>query len=217
VSDDGEPRRTIIAWYRSAVLDEAAPDDIFIDLDTERAGYLLGNFPAAEAEVSPLHLDNRVNIRPLGHLKRQQLIQRWFELGDELGGESIEEVEIGYKVLEVERTINTVLGRKLLPSYPVFVLSLLQILESGKSLNTITGSYGYIYETLIASALAKEGGSETLDTKFTYLAYVAYRMFKTGRRHLSEDALEEIARDYFDRYKVRISLGKILPELIDSQ
>jgi hypothetical protein len=103
-----------------------------------------------------------LNIRPLGHLKRQQLLQRWFELGDEPGGESIEEVEIGYKVLEVERTINTVLGRKLLPSYPVFVLSLLQILESGKSLNTITGSYGYIYETLIASALAKEGGSETL-------------------------------------------------------
>ena len=61
MSDDGEPRRTIIAWYRSGVLDEDAPDDILIDLDTECTGYLLGNLPAAEAGVSPLHLNDRVN------------------------------------------------------------------------------------------------------------------------------------------------------------
>jgi hypothetical protein len=50
--DNGEPRRTIIAWYRSGVLDEDAPDDILIDLDIECTGYLLGNLPAAEAGVS---------------------------------------------------------------------------------------------------------------------------------------------------------------------
>jgi hypothetical protein len=33
----------------------------FIDLDTECAGDLLGNLPAAEAEVSPIHLDDRIN------------------------------------------------------------------------------------------------------------------------------------------------------------
>jgi hypothetical protein len=31
------------------VLDEDAPDDILIDLDTECTGYLLGNLLAAEA------------------------------------------------------------------------------------------------------------------------------------------------------------------------
>jgi hypothetical protein len=61
VSDDGEPRRTIIAWYRSGVLDENAPNDILIDLDSEYSRYLLGNLPAAEAGVSPLHLDDRLN------------------------------------------------------------------------------------------------------------------------------------------------------------
>jgi hypothetical protein len=58
--DDGKQRRTITTWSRAVVLDEDAPDDIFIDFDTESAGDLLGNFPATEAGVSPLHLDDRV-------------------------------------------------------------------------------------------------------------------------------------------------------------
>jgi len=61
VPDDGEPRGTITAGYRSVVLDEYAPDDIFIDRDSERSRYLLGNLPATEASVSPLHLDNRAD------------------------------------------------------------------------------------------------------------------------------------------------------------
>jgi hypothetical protein len=43
------------------VLDEYAPDNIFIDLDGERSRNLLGKLPAAAAKVSPLHLDNRAN------------------------------------------------------------------------------------------------------------------------------------------------------------
>jgi len=43
------------------VLDEDAPDDIFICLDRECSGYLLGNLPAAEAGVSPFHLDDCAN------------------------------------------------------------------------------------------------------------------------------------------------------------
>jgi hypothetical protein len=35
--------------------------DILVDLDTECARYLFGNLPAAEAGVSPLHLDDRAN------------------------------------------------------------------------------------------------------------------------------------------------------------
>jgi hypothetical protein len=61
VPDDGEPRRTITAWYRSIVLKEYASDDIFIDLDSEGSRYLLGNLAAAEAGISPLHLDNHTN------------------------------------------------------------------------------------------------------------------------------------------------------------
>jgi len=61
VADDGEPRRTITAWHRSVVPDEDAPDHIFIDLDSECSRYLLGNLAAAEAGISPLHLDNHTN------------------------------------------------------------------------------------------------------------------------------------------------------------
>ncbi len=152
-------------------------------------------------------------IRELGHLRREQLIQRWLTLGIE---ETHEEDDTAFRVTEIGRTINTVLGRRLLPSHPIFVLTLLQILEAGQTPKTVTGSYGYIYETLIASALAKAGGTETLDTKFTYLSRLAYRMFKNGARWLSEDAITEIVSRYFAEYRVRVS-DKMASELFDSQ
>jgi hypothetical protein len=43
------------------VLDEYAAEDIFVDRDREGARQVLGNFPAAEAWIAALHLDNRVN------------------------------------------------------------------------------------------------------------------------------------------------------------
>jgi hypothetical protein len=151
-------------------------------------------------------------IRELGHFRREHLIRRWFTLGAE---ETYEEDDTTFRVAEISRTINTVLGRRLLPSHPIFVLTLLQILEAGQSLKTVTGSFGYIYETLIASTLAKAGGTDTLDTKFTYLSRLAYRMFKNGTRWLSEDIIAEIASAYFDEYRVRMS-EKMSSELLDS-
>jgi hypothetical protein len=61
VSHDGPSSLGTGLEYRSGVLDEGAPDDILVDLDTECTGDLLGNLPTTEAEVSPLHLDDRVN------------------------------------------------------------------------------------------------------------------------------------------------------------
>jgi hypothetical protein len=56
VPEHSEPRRPT-TWQRSIVLDEYASDDFLID--TERARYLLGDLPPAEAGVESFHLDNR--------------------------------------------------------------------------------------------------------------------------------------------------------------
>ncbi len=61
VPDHGEPRKALTTWQRSVVLDEYATHDILIDVDTERARYLLGNLSAAEAGVASFHLEDRVD------------------------------------------------------------------------------------------------------------------------------------------------------------
>ena len=46
------------------MLDEYPSYDIFIDLETERAGYLLGSLAAAKAKIAALHLNDRRNESP---------------------------------------------------------------------------------------------------------------------------------------------------------
>jgi hypothetical protein len=59
VSDEREPGWTIASRGTSEMLSEDAAHDIFVDLDAERMGNLLGNSRAPEARIAALHLENR--------------------------------------------------------------------------------------------------------------------------------------------------------------
>jgi hypothetical protein len=109
----GSHRRTMIeslmALFGTVIL--------LVDEEAELAAALNGgDLTLISKELSLLR------IRALGHLKREELIRRWCTLGEELIGDEAreEEEEIAFRVAEVEKTINTLLGRKLLPPPGVY-------------------------------------------------------------------------------------------------
>lgn len=149
-------------------------------------------------------------MRELGNLRREELIKHWHSIGQEY---TADEEEIAYKIEQTERTVNTLLGKNLLPSYPLFVLTILQLMETQISLKTVPGSYGYIYEALITMSLARTSDSTTLDTKFTYLAHFAYRMFKARKAVFDAAELEQVTSEYFNRYKVPFNTTDMMNDL----
>ena len=71
------------------------------------------------------------------------------------------------------------LGKNVLPHYPVTIITLLQLLEAGEAANTANGSYGYLYEVLIKTALAAgPSGAKDVDLQLTYMSGIAYSMFR---------------------------------------
>lgn len=141
-------------------------------------------------------------IREFGHALRGRLIRKWHSAGKD---HTTDEEEIEYRIASTEKTVDTILGKNLIPRYPIFILTLLQVIESQTKLKTFSGSYGYIYEALITDALVSSAGkSSTLDAKYTYLSHLAYRMFTSGKNILEEDELADVGRVYFNRHKVRI-------------
>jgi hypothetical protein len=149
-------------------------------------------------------------LRPFGHRLRAQLIRQWYSLGREL---TAEESELIQEVSEGQRLIDTVLGKDLLPSYPLFILAILQMKEARTEHRTACGSYGHIYEGLIAQALDSVQQHLTADTKQTYLSLLAYWMFTNDSKAIDERVLDELTDQYFREYEVRFDPGALLKDL----
>ena len=125
--------------------------------------------PSMKAEF---HDINFYNIKPLGFKKRNELIERYqllkenpYTLNEQI---FLETVKTSFD------NVQSILGDKLIPSYPVFILSILQALEY-KPLKQNETSFGYCYQTLIHYSLFKAGiSNDQIDTYFNFLAELAY-------------------------------------------
>ncbi|HEX8700479.1 MAG TPA: hypothetical protein VF815_16640, partial [Myxococcaceae bacterium] len=166
---------------------------------------------AAHPEMYDLLLSFRVcTIREFGHRLRGSLIEKWCSIGQEF---TSDDAQLEQKISETEHAIDTLLGKNLLPSYPVFVLSILQSREANKNLSTASGAYGYIYEVLITAALSGASKDLTLDTQYTYISQLAYYLFRFNKRLLSHDEIQSITDEYYRRYRIRLPQESLLTSL----
>ena len=83
----------------------------------------------------------------------------------------------------METTVDTLLGKNLLPSFPVIILAILQSYAANRAPNSSAGSYGQMYEALITAALASVSKKAVeLGTKYTYISHMAHHLFVTASK-----------------------------------
>ena len=154
-------------------------------------------------------------IRELGHLRRNELIRKWQSLGTDY---SESETDAAHSVAVMETTVNTLLGKNLLPSFPIIVLSILNSYATYRSANTSAGSYGQMYEALITAALASVSKKAVeLGTKYTYISHMAHYVFKTNKHGLGDGDLEEIHEKHYEQYKIKLNQAELINQFVTCQ
>jgi hypothetical protein len=179
------------------------------------AGDILRVAALAGTDSNPFSDFEDCEIREFGNYLRGKLIDRWETLGREC---TADDEALVHEIHEAERLILTLLGKNLLPSYPVIILSALQTWEAGKSGDAQAGSYGYLYEVLITTALAKVSkGFTDLNAKNVFLSRLAYHLFQERRQSVSGDDIRRLSEEYFAEYGIRLNVPTILRELEEAQ
>ena len=118
-------------------------------------------------------------IKEFGHLLRNELIRKWLVLGAEY---SESDEKLARSVTVVESTVNTLIGKNLLPAFPVIIVAILQSHAANRAPNSTAGSYGQMYEALITAALASVSKKAVdLGTKYTYISHIAQHVLETGQ------------------------------------
>ncbi len=151
------------------------------------------------------------SVQQLGHGQRGHIIDRWVALGREHTGD---EKKINREIEEKERLIRGLIGKNTLPSIPFVVLCILEAEQEGKAESTEAGSFGYLYEVLVTTALsATTGPKAQLEKKYAFLARLSYQMFKLDVRALSLSHVKEIAEKYSESVLVKVDIEGMLADL----
>ena len=154
-------------------------------------------------------------IVDLGYVLRSRLIEKWITLG---ATSNYDQESLAHKVSGVERLIDTVLGKNLLPAHPIFILSMLQQLETNTSVNTKSGAYGYLYEVLITTALNRTSRSvDEIDTKYTYLSEFAWYLRCQKARECDREEMDQFNEQHRKNYRLPQAPTRLCQDVIESR
>ncbi|GMN07114.1 ATP-binding protein [Croceitalea sp. MTPC5] len=113
------------------------------------------------------------SIQEMGPDLRYELINKWNNLGSDFFTEPNELLNKNDYCVSF---VNNIVKNNLIPSYPIFILSMLQSL-SGKEGKTEYSMHGYYYQLLISRALSRNVESSKLGAYHNFMAEFCYFLF----------------------------------------
>jgi hypothetical protein len=161
--------------------------------------------------VEALSKFTKYEIREFGHKKRFELVCKWAQLGsfeDDASDKLMSTID------KWEKDLTTAVGRQFVPAVPIYLLTLLQSIESGRTADLQNSAFGHYYQFLVTSALQKVGiEREQWSEVMNYCANLAWFVHVSGRKHFSDAELENFTTRFSTEF-TPVSCERRLRELI---
>lgn len=110
-------------------------------------------------------------------------------------------VDFDRKVYGVEKLVNGILGKSIVPAKPVYLLIFLQSNEQNEQGELQNSSFSYYYQYLITKSL-KDAGYRTdqFDEMFSYLSQMAWYFKENNRKELSTAELRDFNTKFSNEF-----------------
>lgn len=135
-------------------------------------------------------------LQRFGYVLRGRLIKRWVSAGAD---GTVDEGAFIARCDQAERVMNAVMTRNVIPSVPLYLLTLLQSVDMGHGGDFQEGALGHYYQYLLTEGFGAAGvRKEKLTEVFQYSTQLAWFFHTQGRSELSEVDLREF-NSYFTK------------------
>lgn len=158
-------------------------------------------------------------IQPFGHFLRAKLIEKWNKIEGEQAGQRVEPREFIRKQDSDIRIVNTIVGDNYVPSYPIFVVIILQGVDAGTPNKLTESSYGYYYEYLITGSLGRleNISHEDIDKFYNYLTELSYYLFNNKISEISESDFRKFNDFFCKEYRINIPFETNCDQLLKTR
>lgn len=158
----------------------------------------------------PFENYNKYSIMPFGADLRNQLVEKWYSIGQDLSLESKNDIRL--KMDNANKNIKAILGKNIVPAYPFYILGILQSMETGnQNISHNYSLHGFYYEQLINTSLAKTiANPKDISFYYNFLVLFCYNIFEQKMSNktsiVSIETFDEIYRLYCDNFDIDKSL-----------
>ncbi|MCK7555809.1 ATP-binding protein [Chitinophaga sedimenti] len=159
--------------------------------------------------VDPFELFDRYLLTEFGPKLRNDMIIKWYRLGKEYLDNG-EKNEFLRAVDIASENISSIIGKNLIPAYPIYILSILQAMETGQQESTQNNLHAYYYEMLIKSYL-KKSLSDPEDLGFYLGLCKEYCYFLFSEKIRFQPVEFEGFKKFLAHHEEKYSLGKLNP------
>ena len=158
----------------------------------------------------------RYQIMEFGPKLRFELIKKW----NGLGSEQLEPNELIRLNNDTESHIESIIGKNFVPSYPLYLLTILQAREASSILKPEFSLHGFYYELLINDALNNAILNKgDISLYYNFITEYSYYLFdhKIRQKPFFIEDFKKFHIQYCKDYKVDISYEKVIETLVNSK
>lgn len=133
-------------------------------------------------------------LQTFNYTLRSKLIERWYSLGKD---GSMDEAKFIARCDQAEKLMDAVMTKMVIPSLPLYLLTLLQSLEAGRAGEFKESALGHYYQFLLTEAFQSSGVKpDKLTEVFQYSAQLSWEYHCRNKQELTEIEL----RDFNTRF-----------------
>ncbi len=164
-------------------------------------------------EIKNLFIDFKTyKIRQFGHLLRDKMIDRWLTLDQNTNRD---DDDLLSEKNDIAQKIKIAVGSNFIPTYPLYLLTILELTVASNKNKIQGGSYAELYGYLINQSLFSVNTKpEDLDFYHTYLSYVANYFFINKIKEISEEDLLSLYKKYCSEMDVEKTYEDVHSTLI---
>jgi hypothetical protein len=157
----------------------------------------------------------RYKVLPFGYSRRAELIRKWFRLTARDG--TMSENDFQAKCVSSERLFDTVMVRNIIPSLPLYLLTLLQGVDSGVGGSFQESALGKYYGFLFDESLRKAGiQPQKWESIIEYCAHLAWFFHGSGSKVLELPRLKTFSTQ-FEAEQHSINFDTRIQELLNAR
>lgn len=148
-------------------------------------------------------------ILEFGPKFRYELVSKWNTIGIE--GRFLDHNELLRKNDAYISYIKAIIGKNYIPSYPFYLLSILQALESGNVQNPNYSIHGFYYEVLINECFSKAiKDRKEISLYYNYLTQFCFFLFEKGEKDISIEEFDSFHKMYCEKHDLSYRKETIL-------
>lgn len=157
----------------------------------------------------------RFRLLPFGYSRRAELVKRWFQLTGRDG--TLSEGEFLAKCDAAERLFNSVMVRNIIPALPLYLLTLLQGVDSGVAGSFQESALGQYYGFLLNESLRKAGvQARRWESIIEYCSHLAWHFHGAGVKELEKPQLRDF-HSAFEREQHSVDFERRLSDLLGAR